>query len=195
MIPLHPIENELLKDEASFEILFRKLYGPLCKTIFKVVQDKQAAEDIAQDAFFVLWEKRKEVNVSIKSYLYRAALNKAFTYLERNKRWVRTQQDDDWYEFEPSANTTQEIFQFNETQNEVNKAISSLPPACKTVFLMSRMEEMSYKEIAEALNISIKTVENQMSKALRIVKERVGIVSVSGWIANGLWLIANSFLL
>lgn len=177
MIPLHPIENDLLKDEASFEILFRKLYRPLCKTLFKVIQDKQTAEDIAQDAFFILWEKRKEIRLSIKSYLYRAALNKAFTYLERDKRLVRTQHEGDWYEYEPSANTTQETFQLNETQTEINKAIDSLPPACKTVFLMSRMEEMTYKEIAEALNISIKTVENQMSKALKQIKERLGPLS------------------
>ncbi len=172
MAELHPINATLLQDEASFEVLFRKLYAPLCKTIFKIVQDKDLAEDIAQDAFFILWEKRNEVTISVKSYLYRAAINKAFTQLEKNKRFVRTQEGD-WFEYEPSANTTEEIVNEKELQMEVNKAIDSLPPACRTVFLMSRMDEMSYKEIAEALNISVKTVENQMSKALRIVREAV----------------------
>jgi RNA polymerase sigma-70 factor, ECF subfamily len=169
---LYPIDASLLKDEASFEVLFRKLYAPLCRTIFKIVQDKDLAEDIAQDAFFVLWEKRNEVSMSVKSYLYRAAINKAFTQLEKNKRFVRTQEGD-WFEYEPAANTTEEIIHEKELQREVNKAIDALPHACRTVFLMSRMDEMSYKEIAEALNISVKTVENQMSKALKLVREAV----------------------
>jgi RNA polymerase sigma-70 factor (ECF subfamily) len=170
VIPLHSIDTSYLKDAASFEVLFRKWYAPLCKTLFNILKDKELAEDTAQEAFFVLWEKRQEVTISVKSYLYRAAINKAFNLLEKNKRFVRVQEGD-WAEWEPISNSTEDFVNEKELQHTLNKAIDRLPPACKTVFLMSRMEEMSYKEIAEAMNISIKTVENQVSKALRLLRE------------------------
>lgn len=175
MVTLHPIDHTLLQNEASFELLFKQLYTPVCRTIYKITGDKQATEDIAQDAFFVLWEKRSEVNTSVKAYLYRAAINKAFNYLERNKRWVRKELEEGWYDFVPTANTTEQELAFKETEKTIHEALDTLPPACKTVFVMSRMEEMSYKEIAEVLNISIKTVENQIGKALKIMREKVGI--------------------
>lgn len=175
MTPLQPIDHTLLQDEASFELLFRQLYTPLCRTVNKVVGDKQATEDIVQDAFFVLWEKRNEVTISVKAYLYRSAINKAFNYLERNKRWVRKELEGDWYDFVPAANTIEQEMAYKETEKTIHEALDMLPPACKTAFVMSRMEEMSYKEIAEVLNISVKTVENQIGKALKLMRERVGI--------------------
>lgn len=188
MISLHPIDHSLLQDETSFEVLFRQLYSSVCKTIYKIVLDRDVAEDITQDAFVVLWEKRAEVTVSVKSYLYRAAINKAFNHLEKSKRWVRSPEDGEgWHDFTPIDNTTEETIILGETQKKVEEALNSLPPACRTVFLMSRMDEMSYKEIAEVLQISIKTVENQMSKALRILRERLGplaVVFLLYWLKN-----------
>lgn len=95
--------------------------------------------------------------------------------MERNKRWVRKELEGDWYDFVPSANTTEQELAFKEAEQTIHEALDTLPPACKTVFVMSRVEEMTYREIADVLNISIKTVENQIGKALKIMRERVGI--------------------
>ncbi len=183
MIPLHPIDPSSLQDEASFEVLFRKCYAPLCRTLFAILKDKALSEDIAQEAFFVLWEKRAEVNISIKSYLYRTAINKAFNHLEKSKRFVRMQEGD-WVEWGPGSNTTDEWMAEKELQQAFHHALDSLPPACRTVFLMSRVEEMSYKDIADALRISVKTVENQISKGLRILKDNLLVAILFVFLLN-----------
>ena len=141
------------------------------------MQDKDVAEDLAQDSFFVLWEKRDEIQISVKSYLYRIAINKSFNHLQKSKKFVETK-DGDLTEFESSENTTENQVNLVYAENEVKQAIDSLPPACRAIFVMSRMDEMSYKEISESLEISIKTVENQMSKALRILREKLLMILV-----------------
>lgn len=187
MMQVFLTDHLTLNDQASFESLFRKWYVPLCKTIYRIVQDKQAAEDIAQDAFFVVWEKKDEIHISVKSYLYRVGINRAFGYLEKEKRFVRTPQDEDWYDFAPAGNTTEQVVFHSELEREIHQAIEALPPACRSVFLMSRVDELSYKEIAAALEISVKTVENQMSKALKVLKEKLLVLSILLVLSTGMY--------
>jgi RNA polymerase sigma-70 factor (ECF subfamily) len=123
-----------------------------------------------QDVFLKIWHNRKSLafTYSIKSYLYRAAINAALNYLEKSKRTVGMEDS----EFaEPAAEGAEDALHLREVESRVQAAIDTLPPACKTIFVLSRYEEMSYKEIAESMQISVKTVENQMGKALRQLKQ------------------------
>jgi RNA polymerase sigma-70 factor (ECF subfamily) len=179
----HPFQKEeeaailLLQktDENKFiEVLFKRFYAPLGRTVNRIVNDQEATEDIVQDVFMKIWNNRKtlEFTISLKSYLYRAAINAALNYLEKNKRLVAYEQD----EFpEPSSNSVEEHLNFKEVEERIKEAIDTLPPACKTIFVLSRYEEMSYREIAESLQLSVKTVENQMGKALRQLKQQLSV--------------------
>jgi RNA polymerase sigma-70 factor, ECF subfamily len=110
--------------------------------------------------------------LSIKSYLYRSAINTALNYIEKNKRSVQITKIEsvtDSYK----ASHTEEKISFKELEGKVSAAIDTLPPKCKIIFVMSRYDELSYKEIAEALDLSIKTVENQIGKALSILRDNL----------------------
>jgi RNA polymerase sigma-70 factor (ECF subfamily) len=169
------VEADLLHlqqvDETRFiELLFKHYYASLCRTVNRIVHDTDAAEDLVQDVFMKVWNNRQtlEINHSIKSYLYRSAINSALNYLEKNKKQVSMEE----VSFtEPSNNHTEDLLNAAEVQQRVNEATEALPPACKTIFILSRHENMSYKEIADTLQISPKTVENQMGKALKHFRE------------------------
>lgn len=165
------VEADLLHlqkaDETRFiELLFKHYYTPLCRTVNRIVRDTDAAEDLVQDVFMKVWNNRQtlEINFSIKSYLYRSAINSALNYLEKNKKQVQLEASGF---LEPSGNNVEEMLNAAEVQQRVQEATDALPPACKTIFVLSRHENMSYREIADTLNISPKTVENQMGKALK----------------------------
>lgn len=164
-------ELKNISDEGVVEGLFKKHYASLCRTVYKIVKDKDTSEDIVQEVFVKMWNKRKEleINVSVKAYLYRSAINTALNYIGSAKKLNYL--EDDYAHL--SSNNVQEYHDFKETENHVMKAIDRLPPACKAIFVLSRQEEMSYREIADTLNISIKTVENQMGKALKVLREQL----------------------
>jgi RNA polymerase sigma-70 factor (ECF subfamily) len=176
---INEAEQELLNlqktDENRFiEVLFKKYYSPLCRTVNRIVNDTDAAEDLVQDVFMKVWNNRQtlEINLSIKSYLYRSAINSALNYLEKNKKKVHLEESNF---LEPSVNDAEDQLHFNEVQQRVKEATDALPPACKTIFILSRQENMSYKEIADSLQISPKTVENQMGKALKHFREYLSV--------------------
>ncbi len=176
---INEAEQELLNlqktDENKFiEVLFKKYYSSLCRTVNRIVNDTDAAEDLVQDVFMKVWNNRQtlEINLSIKSYLYRSAINSALNYLERSKKIVNLEESNF---LEPSVNDAEDQLHFNEVQQRVKEATDALPPACKTIFILSRQENMSYKEIADSLQISPKTVENQMGKALKHFREYLSV--------------------
>lgn len=173
------VETQLLllfkTDETKFiELLFKQYYSPLCRTVNRIVNDTDAAEDLVQDVFMKVWNNRQtlEINYSFKSYLYRSAINSALNYLEKNKK--KTALEDSAYSM-PAGTEADDQLHFEEVQQRVKEATEALPPACKTIFVLSRHENMSYKEIAEALQISPKTVENQMGKALKHFREYLNV--------------------
>ena len=163
-----------LLNERSYEELFRKYYAPLCKLIFRIVKDKALAEDIVQEVFVKLWEKRAEykIETSLKSYIYRAAMNASYNHLEKLNRYPKLSIEDTSLELVDDLSIENQL-QAKELELKIEHALTKLPTACKEVFLLSRYEGFSYKEIAETLGISIKTVENQMGKALRIFREQL----------------------
>jgi len=154
----------------TFEEIFKMHYKALCNAANKILDDKDASEDVVQDVFLKLWSKRNELSViqSIKSYLYRATINTSLNYLESNKKIIRLQDS----EFTTAVNGGEEL-QHKELETKINEAINQLPPKCKVIFVLSRYEGMKYQQIADHLEISIKTVENQMGKALQMLRERL----------------------
>lgn len=155
---------------TSFEETFKLHYKALCNAANKILDDKDASEDVVQDVFLKLWAKKEDITIiqSIKSYLYRATINTSLNYLESNKKILRLQDT----EITTAVNGGEEL-QHKELEIKINEAINLLPPKCKAIFVLSRYEGMKYQQIADHLDISIKTVENQMSKALQMLREQL----------------------
>ncbi|MEZ4955839.1 MAG: RNA polymerase sigma-70 factor [Saprospiraceae bacterium] len=163
---------ELLKanDERAISLIFKEHYPFLCQVIIRVVKDPIVAEDLAQDVFHDLWKRREnlEISTSIKAYLRRAGVNKTLNYIRDKKvKW----DDEDKLPMVASTDTTAiQHLEGKELEELINLTIDSLPDRCRLVFTLSRFEDLSYQEIATSLDISVKTVENQMSKALKVLR-------------------------
>ena len=158
--------------DEKVEILFRKYYAGLCKSLYKILRDATLAEDIVQEVFLKVWEVRETLKMedAIQSYLYRSCYNAALNFLKQQKKNT----DLDNLETTITASDSAERhLNFQETEAEIQKAIDALPPKTKVVFSLSRFEELSYKEIAERLDISVKSVEKHMGIALQRLRENL----------------------
>jgi RNA polymerase sigma-70 factor (ECF subfamily) len=155
---------------SDFEQLFRSNHKDLCRTANYIVNDREGAEDIVQDAFLNVWNLRNSIQPeSLMGYLYRATTNGALNYLEKNKRFGRLIS-----ELKPAVQPDgSTALTEKELQASIQLALDKLPPKCRVVFVLSRFQQMRYKQIALHLGISIKTVENQMGKALEIMREEL----------------------
>ena len=160
-------------DKRLFEQLFHEHFVHLCNFAQSFVYDLDEAKEIVQVVFTNLWLKKEEITTekSIKSYLYTSVRNRCLNFIRDHKKFrsqlldLDTAGFDMAYEVNPSG--------ISELENKVEKAIDGLPEKCAEVFKLSRFEQMKYKEIGEKLNISIKTVEAQISKALKHLREEL----------------------
>ena len=150
--------------------MFRQHYAMLCRAVIKLLPQAEVAEDLVQEVFYEVWKKREgfRITVALGPYLRRAAVNKALNYIrDRKIRW----DDEDKLPFlasdQPAAG---QLLELEELQRRIDAVVDALPERCRLVFSLSRYEEMSNQEIADQLGISIKTVENQMTKALRLLR-------------------------
>lgn len=155
------------------EVLFLKYYEPLCLSGYRYVRDKQKVEDLVQELFYELWKKRANINIqsSLSSYLKTAVRNRALNYIKGQR--IDFAEEEELKSFSSNESNSQEDLETTELEDFINGVIDSLPEKCRIVFMMSRFDELSYKEIAEKLDISTKTVENQISKALKILRTEV----------------------
>jgi RNA polymerase sigma-70 factor (ECF subfamily) len=160
-------------DKAAFKELFQEYYLFVCKTIHRFIRDRSTVEDLAQEVFIRFWDKRQQIDInsSLSAYIRRMAINEALAYLRRNKRLDDREMTPDLVP--GTSDSAEEQFLHQELETRVRNAINGLPPRCRTVFQLSRYEELTYQEIADQMEISIKTVENQMGKALRILREQL----------------------
>ena len=175
-------------DPAAFiEQLFKTFYAPLGAVVYRVVPDRNVVEDILQDVFLRLWHGIEALPAidSYRAYLNRMVLNAALRHQQRAQRQVAW--DDAPADTAPVAPDALEGLHAAEAADAVAAALKHLPPQCRIVFELSRYEEMSYQQIAEALEISPKTVENQMGKALRILRREL-----AGVLKNLYWLLLFS---
>jgi RNA polymerase sigma-70 factor (ECF subfamily) len=159
----------------SVEQMFKQHYAFVCKVVHAYVRDRTKTEDIAQDIFAELWVKREQLHIhtSVTAYLRRMAISRSLNYIRDTRKHT-------WEEIELSADqdpafTAHEadvISKMEETElrQRLDLAIEALPEKCRLVFLLSRQEEMSYAEVARELDISVKTVENQIGKALKLLR-------------------------
>ena len=155
-------------NQTYLENAFHRWYEGLHRYAFTLLEDNDVAKDVVQQVFFNLWEKRDtlQINISIGAYLYRAVYNGCINQRARVARHGPVDPDGP-QQIMAAPDLLSEV---KELQFVLSAAIADLPPQCKVVFLKSREEEKSYASIAEELGISIKTVEAQISKALKILR-------------------------
>lgn len=155
-------------------MLFRTYYQPLCNYAYTFLQDRQDAEEIVQSTFLMVWEKKNElaIRTSVKPYLYAMVRNACLNALKHEKIKQR-HAGEELATAERSYDSVAHIVATNELEFRIKEAIDELPEQCRMVFKLSRFEELKYSEIAEQLGISIKTVENHMGKALKIMRDRL----------------------
>lgn len=161
-------------DKQQFEALFKSHFAHLCNFARQFVLDEEVAQDIVQKVFISLWEKREDIDpkLSIKSYLFTSVRNKCLNHIRDEKKYRSQVLDLDHADFEIAVE--EDHFGEEELKQKIEAALASLPPKCRQVFEMSRFQQMKYKEIAEELELSQKTVEAHMSKAMKILREVLG---------------------
>ncbi|MCD7935551.1 MAG: RNA polymerase sigma-70 factor, partial [Tannerellaceae bacterium] len=172
---------------ADFKTLFLKYYYALCLYAYKIVQDMNVAEDLVQDVFFDTWEKRKQIDLRqpLKSYLYKATYHKCIDHIRQIRLREEKLNEPDELSFfdmytQNSIQSQYDEIHINEIIKEINNCKAKLPQQCRYIFELSREENLKNKEIAELLDISIKAVEKQLTKALKEIRSHLiykGLIS------------------
>ena len=162
-------------NKTEFERLFREYYPILVLYARKYIFDSDTAEEIVQNVFVGLWEKRSDLQVlrSVEAYLYRSVANASLNYIKHRKVVLGYAQKK-LSDANISDDSAFELISANELQLKINDAVGKLPPKRKQIFEMSRYEGLKYKEIADKLSISPKTVEVQISQALKFMRKELG---------------------
>lgn len=160
-----------IESKEQFEQLFRMHYSNLCAYANNFLKDVDAAEEVVQEILFKLWTNRESIEFtdSPKAYLYRAVRNASLNVLKH----VNIREEYKAYNEQVRGNEMlhgEDAMMASELQERIRNAINGLPQARKEIFILSRYEGLSYKEIAEKLNLSVKTVENQMGSALKTLR-------------------------
>jgi len=149
-------------------------FHPLYRLIYSIVRLKEVAEELTNDVFIQLWQSRQRLS-SIENpevYLFVCAKNRAFAYLKSKKTAINTIDEIQHLDIELER-TPEDILISSEMVSRINSAIQQLPPQCKLIFLMIRENNLKYREVAEILGISTKTVEAQMSIALKKLSQSI----------------------
>lgn len=161
-------------DKKAYEQVFTTYYQPLCNYACSMLKDIDEAEEVVQNTFFNIWNKREvlQISTSIKSYVYRAVHNDCLNKIKHGK--VRAVYAEDYKSTMTGGySDSAQLLHAKELGKQINEAITSLPEQCGIVFKLSRFENLKYSEIAEQLNISVKTVENHMGKALKMLRQQL----------------------
>jgi RNA polymerase sigma-70 factor, ECF subfamily len=157
-----------------FENFFRLLYQPLCYYALKYVASPDTAEEIVQDLFYTLWEKRDSliITTSLKAYMYTATHNRCMKFIDHRQI---EQKYEKYYreQVNGSSEHADNLAGVNEIQRIINKTLDTLPEKCSRIFRLNRFEGLRYNDIAEKLSISVKTVEANMGKALKLLRENL----------------------
>ncbi len=165
--------------ESALQKIFKHYYKYLVVTGYNITGDNEKAKDLVQDVFFELWKKREQIEIqsSLKAYLRRAVVNRSLNYIKTQKRFDFGDENFD-AQTPDKTFSAQKNLEAQDLKAAINDAIDSLPAKCKAIFILSRFEKLSHKEIATKLDISTKTIENQITKALKIVRVAVNKYNV-----------------
>jgi RNA polymerase sigma-70 factor (ECF subfamily) len=170
----HIAEQIRAGDEAVFEMVFRQYYQVLCGYAYRYLQDLDQSEEIVQEFFFKLWKKRAQFIIagSIEAYLFRSIRNASFNALKHQKIRESYKRSNEQLRKHIEGNPGDPLVAL-ELQLKIDASVEKLPEQRKLVFKMSRYEGLKYREIAEKLGISVKTVEVQMGKALKYLRSEL----------------------
>ena len=165
-----PIPLVFNGEGETFEMLFKAHFKSLYGYAYTIIKDEMAAEEMVQNVFLKIWEKKGGLNIQSPAlaYLYKSVYHESLNYLKHQKVKAAYQAHTT-YQMKNQADHASKIM-LSELEQQINKALDELPEQCRTIFQMSRFEELKYQEIADRLGLSIKTVENQMGKALKIMR-------------------------
>jgi len=182
---------ELLKlgDQRVMTKLYNLYWKPLFISSYNLLKDKEVCEDIIQEVFMDLWNNRErlEIKISLKSYLYACTRYQVFSHFRKNKAGIKVELFDGLTQRFHNATPETEIMH-KELITQINSIVETLPEKCRKVYKLSREEHLSHKEISSNLNISTKTVENHITKALKVLKTSLGVMLSLGFI---LWILQN----
>jgi RNA polymerase sigma-70 factor (ECF subfamily) len=169
------------KDEIAFEQVFKTHFKRLHAYAFTILRDEEEAEEMVQQVFFKLWERNVQkdsfgenlsLSGNVSAYLYRAVHNESLNYIKHQK--VRSNhQLHVAYSMKNEVEHPAKKVIAGELEKKIHTALNELPEQCRTIFQMSRFDELKYREIADKLGISVKTVENQMGKALKLLRQKL----------------------
>jgi RNA polymerase sigma-70 factor, ECF subfamily len=149
----------------ELEKLFKEHHKTLSNLAYNVVRDREAAKDVVQEVFMRLWQNRERLDFSgqITHYLTKATAHTALNHLRSSRKLTSIDNETVGNVATPQGH---DDYNYREFEQKVNEAIERLPPKCRTIYLLSRNEGLKYQQIADALDLSLKTVENQMGIAL-----------------------------
>ena len=160
-------------DDAAYEVIFRQWYAPLVATTTALLRDRGPAEEVVQDVLLELWRRRESITfeTSVRAYLFQSARNRGLNYLRRQR--VEQRGEGTIAAGMPTPEPADSEAREGELNVAIQRAIAGLPDRCREVFELSRVSGLKYSEIATQLGISVKTVEAQMGKALRVMREKL----------------------
>lgn len=173
------LERLRLGDEAAFDLIFRTWYAPLVQFAERMLREREGAEETVQDVMLELWRRRETLVIqgSPQAYLFQSTRNRALNRLRHLKVENREEFDTDTL---PAPSNADAGAAEQEIEVALRDAIDSLPPRCRVVFEMNRVQGLKYAEVADALGISVKAVEAHMARALRTLRERL-----APWLPKG----------
>jgi RNA polymerase sigma-70 factor (ECF subfamily) len=182
------LENNL---RLGVELLYKRYFQPMCTHAIKYVGDREVAEDIVSEIFFQFYSNKTflEINSSYRLYLFRTVRNKAYNYL----RWDLSRKADLAEASQKSTleeNSPDQISHFEELYHDVQAAVNQLPVERRKIYLMRKFEGKKYQEIANELNLSIKTVDVQLTRANQFIRNLLKdkwLLSVIIYWATGYW--------
>lgn len=159
-------------NEHAFKHLFDSYFAPLCRFMNIYLDNTQEAEELSLDIFLYVWEHSQtiELKLSLKAYLFRAARNKCLNCLRDRKTTLSL----DEVRETGQNDTASYSLEMDELSHLIEEAVCSLPERCQEVFRRSREENLTNQKIADEMQISVKTVEGQITKALKRIKEHLG---------------------
>ena len=164
------LDREGEMDKQEFEKHFREYFTPLMAFSRRILGDEDDAREVVHQVFIKLWERRSELDLStsLKSYLFTAVNNRSLNVIRDRKKFSSEEVPERVGEWDVSAE-----LESMELEEKIRGVIASLPEKCRVIFELNRFDGLKYSEIASQLDISVKTVENQMSKALKILREQL----------------------
>lgn len=163
-----------INNQREFQEIYHQHFNGLANYAYSVLKDKDAAKDVVQDVFLDLWNKRETLSIktSLEAYLVRAVKFKSIDFIRKDKtkqQYVANMTPSNV----PHTETDSDDGQTEDRKKQLSYAIAQLPTKCRQVFLLSRINGYTYKEIAAEMDISTKTVENQISRALKLLRQKL----------------------